>query len=268
MSQPDIQNAGPKIRFVNVYKRLGRQQILRGLDLDVFPGESLVILGRSGGGKSVLLKHLIGLIKPDSGSIFVDGQDISLLNERQLIPIRRKIAMVFQGGALFDSMTVGENVAFPLREERRYSEQEIQERVAEMLEAVGLPGQQEKMPAELSGGMKKRVALARSVIRRPEVILYDEPTAGLDPIMTANIDRLIKEMKKRFNTTSVTITHDMQSAFNISDRIAFLKSGRIQSVGRPEEILKSADPDIQNFIQGVADESDEAIQQLMQSQAS
>lgn len=255
--------AEPKIRFENVFKRLGRQNILRGLSLDVYAGESLVILGRSGGGKSVLLKHLIGLIKPDTGAIYVDGQDITKFNERELIPIRRKIAMVFQGGALFDSMDVGENIAFPLREERRYSETEIRERVAEMLEAVGLPGQQYKMPSELSGGMKKRVALARSVIRRPEVILYDEPTAGLDPVMTANIDRLIKAMKKRFQTTSITITHDMQSAFDIADRIAFLKDGKIHAVGTPEEIMKSQDRDIRNFIEGVPDETDDALQQLI-----
>ena len=258
-----VASSSPKIEFRDVHKRLGRQHILRGLNLCVYPGESLVILGRSGGGKSVLLKHLIGLIRPDSGEIFVDGEDITKLSERQLIAVRRKISMVFQGGALFDSMTVGENVAFPLREERRYSESEIQNMVKEMLEAVGLPGQEHKLPSELSGGMKKRVALARSVIRRPEVILYDEPTAGLDPIMTANIDRLIKAMKNRFNTTSITITHDMQSAFDIADRIAFLKEGKIHAVGTPEEILKLEDSAVQNFIRGVADDTVEEIKDLI-----
>jgi phospholipid/cholesterol/gamma-HCH transport system ATP-binding protein len=258
-----VASSSPKIEFRDVHKRLGRQHILRGLSLSVYPGESLVILGRSGGGKSVLLKHLIGLIRPDSGEIFVDGEDITKFSERDLIRVRRKITMVFQGGALFDSMTVGENVAFPLREERCYSESEIRDKVKEMLEAVGLPGQEHKMPSELSGGMKKRVALARSVIRQPEVILYDEPTAGLDPIMTANIDCLIKAMQSRFNTTSITITHDMNSAFHIADRIAFLKDGKIHALGTPEEISRNPDPAVQNFIRGVADETVEDIKDLI-----
>ncbi len=258
----EVLQQNPKIQFCDVHKWLNHQHILRGVNLSVYSGESLVILGRSGGGKSVLLKHLIGLIRPDAGEIYVDGQDISRWREQQLTALRRKVAMVFQGGALFDSMTVEENVAFPLREEHRYNEEEIQHRVKEMLEAVDMLGQEHKMPAELSGGMKKRVALARSIIRMPEVILYDEPTAGLDPIMTANINRLIRAIQQRFQTTSITISHDLQSAFTIADRIAFMHKGKIEVIGTPQQIRNSTNPELQKFLQGIPDETEGETQQI------
>ena len=231
-------------------KSIGRQEILRGIDLTVSKGETLVIIGRSGGGKSVLLKHLIGLMQPDAGEIWIDGQNIIGLSERKLAAIRRKVGILFQGGALFDSMTVEENIAFPLREAGERNPKVIGERVAEMLEVIELEGEQKKMPVNLSGGMKKRVGLARSIIRRPTCVLYDEPTAGLDPVVSDSINRLIRRLQQRFHVTSIVVTHDMKSAFHIADHIAYLHEGRIYFYGTPQQLSVSTDPLLQDFLLG------------------
>ena len=231
-------------------KSIGRQEILRGIDLTVSKGETLVIIGRSGGGKSVLLKHLIGLMQPDAGEIWIDGQNIIGLSERMLAAIRRKVGILFQGGALFDSMTVEENIAFPLREAGERNPKVIAEKVAEMLEVIELEGEQRKMPVNLSGGMKKRVGLARSIIRRPTCVLYDEPTAGLDPVVSDSINRLIRRLQERFHVTSIVVTHDMKSAFHIADHIAYLHEGRIYFYGTPRELSVSTDPLLQDFLLG------------------
>ncbi len=231
-------------------KSIGEQDILRGIDLDVATGETLVIIGRSGGGKSVLLKHLIGLMLPDAGEIWIEGQNIIGLNERQLAPIRRKVGILFQGAALFDSMTVEENIAFPLREAGERDEKVIREKVNEMLEVIEMEGQQSKMPESLSGGMKKRVGLARSIIRRPSCVLYDEPTAGLDPVVSDSINQLIRRLQERLHVTSVVVTHDMKSAFHIADHIAYLHEGRIYFYGTREELQRSTDRLIQDFLIG------------------
>jgi phospholipid/cholesterol/gamma-HCH transport system ATP-binding protein len=231
-------------------KRIGEQQILRGIDLDVLKGETLVIIGRSGGGKSVLLKHLVGLMTPDAGEIWIDGENIIGLSERKLAAIRRKVGILFQSGALFDSMTVEENIAFPLLEAGERDRTVIRERVSEMLDVIELEGQQEKMPVNLSGGMKKRVGLARSIIRRPSCVLYDEPTAGLDPVVSDSINQLIRRLQERYHVTSIVVTHDMKSAFHIGDHIAYLHEGRIYFYGTPAELERSTDPLIQDFMLG------------------
>ncbi len=233
-------------------KQIGRQEILRGVDLNVATGETLAIIGRSGGGKSVLLKHLIGLMRPDQGEIWIDGQNIIGLSERQLAAIRRKVGILFQGSALFDSMTVEENIAFPLREAGERDPKMLRQKIGEMLEVIELDGQQKKMPVNLSGGMKKRVGLARAIINRPACILYDEPTAGLDPVVSDSINHLIRRLQKRFQVTSVVVTHDMKSAFHVADQIAYLHQGRVYFLGTPEEIQRSDDPLIQDFLLGRA----------------
>jgi phospholipid/cholesterol/gamma-HCH transport system ATP-binding protein len=201
-------------------KKIGEQEILRGVDLEVARGETLAIIGRSGGGKSVLLKHLVGLMEPDAGEIWVEGQNIIGLTERQLGAVREKIGILFQGAALFDSMTVAENIAFPLREAGERNPKVLREKVREMLDVVELEGQEEKMPESLSGGMKKRVGLARSIVRRPSCVLYDEPTSGLDPVVSDSINRLIRRLQKRLGMTSVVVTHDMKSAFDVANHVA------------------------------------------------
>ena len=231
-------------------KSIGRQEILRGIDLTVWRGETLVIIGRSGGGKSVLLKHLIGLMQPDAGEIWIEGQNITGLSERKLAAIRRKVGILFQGGALFDSMTVEENIAFPLREAGERNPKIIAENVAEMLEVIELDGEQKKMPVNLSGGMKKRVGLARSIIRRPSCVLYDEPTAGLDPVVSDSINQLIRRLQERFRVTSIVVTHDMKSAFHVADHIAYLHEGRIYFYGTVKELEISQDPLLQDFLLG------------------
>ena len=236
-------------------KRIGRQEILRGIDLTVGKGETLVIIGRSGGGKSVLLKHLIGLMQPDEGEIWIDGQNIIGLSERKLAAIRRKVGILFQGGALFDSMTVEENIAFPLRERGERDPKVLRERVNEMLEVMEMEGQQRKMPVNLSGGMKKRVGLARAIIRRPSCILYDEPTSGLDPVVSDSINRLIRRLQERFHVTSIVVTHDMKSAFHLADHIAYLHEGRIYYYGTPPELQVSTDPLLQDFLLGRSEAS-------------
>jgi len=225
---------------------------MRGLDLTVNDDESLVLIGRSGTGKSVTLKSIIGLLKPDKGEVLIDGENIVSMKEKKLIPFRRKMGMLFQNAALFDSMSVEENVAFSLREDRRMKDKEIKEKVAEALEAVDLAGQQSKMPAELSGGMKKRVGLARAVIGHPKIMLYDEPTAGLDPIVADSINKLIVRVCEKYKVTAITVTHDMTSAYAIADRIAMLYNGQIYFQGTPEEIQKSSDPIIYDFVNGIS----------------
>lgn len=231
-------------------KKIGRQEILRGINLVVAKGENLVIIGRSGGGKTVLLKSLIGLMPPDAGEIWIDGQNIIGLNERKLAAIRRKVGILFQGGALFDSMTVEENIAFPLREAGERDPKIIAAKVTEMLEVIEMEGQEKKMPVNLSGGMKKRVGLARSIIPRPSCVLYDEPTAGLDPVVSDSINRLIRRLQERFHVTSIVVTHDMKSAFHVADHIAYLHEGRIYFYGTPHELQVSTDPLIQDFLLG------------------
>lgn len=231
-------------------KQISQQEILRGIDLTVAKGETLVIIGRSGGGKSVLLKHLIGLMQPDAGEIWVDGENIIGLSERKLAAIRQKVGILFQGGALFDSMTVEENIAFPLREAGERDPKVIRERVDEMLEVMEMEGQHEKMPVNLSGGMKKRVGLARSIIRRPSCILYDEPTSGLDPVVSDSINRLIRRLQERFHVTSIVVTHDMKSAFHIADHVAYLHEGRIHFYGTAQELQRTGDSLLQDFLLG------------------
>ena len=234
-------------------KSFGSQRILDGVDLKIESGESAVIIGRSGGGKSVLLKHLIGLLPPDSGAVLVDGEDISRLDERQLLRVREKFGMVFQGAALFDSMTVAENVAFPLERKGNFTAGEIAMRVAKALEMVDLPGTEKKNPAELSGGMRKRVGLARAIIYEPHIILYDEPTTGLDPIVSDSIDKLIIRVRDHLNVTSVVVTHDMRSARRVGNHVMLLHEKKMYAHGTPEEIFASQDPIIRQFIDGVAD---------------
>jgi phospholipid/cholesterol/gamma-HCH transport system ATP-binding protein len=235
-------------------KRIGEQEILRGVDLDVARGETLAIIGRSGGGKSVLLKHLVGLMQPNAGEIWIEGQNIIGLNERKLGAIRQKIGILFQGAALFDSMTVAENIAFPLREAGERDPKILREKVREMLDVVELEGQEDKMPESLSGGMKKRVGLARSIIRRPKCVLYDEPTSGLDPVVSDSINRLICRLQERFGVTSIVVTHDMKSAFHVADHVAYLHEGRIYFRGTPAELQQTSDPILQDFLLGRSEE--------------
>jgi phospholipid/cholesterol/gamma-HCH transport system ATP-binding protein len=231
-------------------KKIGEQEILRGVDLEVARGETLAIIGRSGGGKSVLLKHLVGLMEPDAGEIWVEGQNIIGLTERQLGAVREKIGILFQGAALFDSMTVAENIAFPLREAGERNPKVLREKVREMLDVVELEGQEEKMPESLSGGMKKRVGLARSIVRRPSCVLYDEPTSGLDPVVSDSINRLIRRLQKRLGMTSVVVTHDMKSAFDVANHVAYLHEGRIYFYGTPNQLQQTSDPILQDFLLG------------------
>src|SRR2546428_12005283 len=248
--QPSAINSSSMIAVRALAKKIGEQEILRGVDLEVRTGETLAIIGRSGGGKSVLLKHLVGLMEPDAGEIWIDGQNIIGLNERQLGAIRKKVGILFQGGALFDSMTVEENIAFPLREGGERDPEVLHAKIKEMLEVMEMEGEEEKMPESLSGGMKKRVGLARSIIRRPSCVLYDEPTSGLDPAAADRIDRLIRRLQRRFGMTSIVVTHDMKSAFDVADRIAYLHEGRIYFHGTSAELQKSSDPLIQDFLLG------------------
>src|SRR6476620_6299855 len=228
--------SSPMIAVRSLQKKIGQQEILCGVDLKVSSGETLAIIGRSGGGKSVLLKHLVGLMEPDSGEIWVEDQNIIGLSERQLGAIRQKIGILFQGAALFDSMTVAENIAFPLREAGERDPKILREKVREMLDVVELEGQEDKMPVSLSGGMKKRVGLARSIIRRPSCVLYDEPTSGLDPVVSDSINRLIRRLQKRLGMTSIVVTHDMKSAFDVANHIAYLHEGRIYFYGTPTQL--------------------------------
>ena len=237
----------------DLQKSFGPQPVLRGVNLRVETGEAVVIIGRSGGGKSILLKHLIGLIRPDAGEVFIDGRSIAGLNERELLPVRRKFGMLFQGAALFDSLTVAENVGFVLRQSGRWTKEEMRRKVGEALEMVDLSGTEAKKPAELSGGMRKRVGLARAIVYKPEVILYDEPTTGLDPIVADSIDQLIMRICQILKVTTVAVTHDMRSAGRIGQRILMLHEGRIYVSGTPKEIFSSTDPVVRRFVEGISD---------------
>jgi phospholipid/cholesterol/gamma-HCH transport system ATP-binding protein len=240
------------IEISEVVKNLNGNLVLRGVDLKIDKGSTCVIIGRSGCGKSVLLKHMVGILKPDKGKIVIDGKDLCRLNEKELNALRMKIGLVFQGGALFDSLTVGENVGFGLIEHGHISEEEISARVEESLSLVGLSGIANLMPLDLSGGMKKRVALARALCIKPEIILYDEPTTGVDPITADSINELIKGLHDKLKVTSVVVTHDMRSAYMVGDKLAMLYQGKIIAQGTPEEIQKTDDPIVHQFINGLA----------------
>ena len=238
------------IELRGVHKKLGWQEILRGVDIQIRRGETLVIIGPSGEGKTVLMKHVIGLMRPDQGEVIVDGVRIEKLKERQLLPLRQKVSMMFQNAALFDSMTVEQNVAFPLIESGVKDREEIRRRVREALEVVDLTEHGTKLPVNLSGGMRKRAGIARAIVNHSQCILYDEPTASLDPFVSDVIDQMILRLQKRFNVTSLVVTHDMKSMFKIANRVAMLKRGVIKFLGTPEELRACPDPEVQDFIEG------------------
>jgi len=242
-----------KIRLTDLHKSFGPKVVLDGIDLEVREGESLVLIGGSGTGKSVLLKHMIGLLAPDRGTVEVDGVDLSTLGNREITEFRRRFGMAFQEGALFDSMTVRDNVAFPLRRQTDRSLDEIYARADECLELVKLSGVGEKMPSQLSGGMKRRVGFARAIALEPAIVLFDEPTTGLDPVTTALIDDVILELLGRLDSTAITITHDMTSAFRIADRIGMLYAGKIIALAPPDEFRRLDDPRVRQFIEGRAE---------------
>ena len=243
-----MSSATPYIRCVGLHKGFRGKPVLRGLSLDVLAGETLVILGGSGSGKSVLLKHMNALLRPDAGTVAVDGVALETLDEDALTTVRRNVAMLFQQGALFDSLTVAENVAYGLREHELVPPEGIDEPVRRALGMVGLEGTERLMPAELSGGMRKRAALARALVLEPRALLYDEPTTGLDPVVAAKINHLIRDLQGRLKITSVVVTHDLGSAFFVADRIAFLHEGRIRFIGTPDEARADHDPALREFL--------------------
>lgn len=240
------------IRLCDLHKRFGPVVVFDGVNLDIFERECVVVLGPSGTGKSVLLKHIVGLMRPDSGAVYFRQQRVDDQDERALEPIRRCFGFLFQGGALFDSMTVFENVAFPMREHGNFTEGEVRDRVASKLAMVGLDGTQQQMPAELSGGMRKRVALARAIALDPEVVLYDEPTTGLDPIRADLINELILKLNDELHVTSVVVTHDMASAYKVADRLVMLSSGKVIAEGRPDDFRHSTNEEVRRFVEGRA----------------
>ena len=241
------------IELAGVCKTFNERKVLDNLSLKISTGETCVIIGRSGCGKSVMLKHIVGVLRPDSGKIFIDGKEISALGEKEFDAVRLKIGYVFQGGALFDSMTVGENVGFGMIEHLKLDRKEMFERVEESLGLVGLCGIENLMPSELSGGMKKRVALARAICARPQIILYDEPTTGIDPITADGINELIRSLHDKLKVTSLVVTHDMKSAYSIADKIAMLYQGKIIAEGTPAQIQDSAHPIVHQFINGLSE---------------
>ncbi|KER10199.1 MAG: ABC transporter [[Candidatus Thermochlorobacteriaceae] bacterium GBChlB] len=236
------------ITISNLKKSFREKRVLQGVSLDIRTGETMVVIGRSGCGKSVLLKHIVGLLVPDEGEVAVDGQIISRLSEKDLYALRLKFGLLFQGAALFDSMSVGENVGIALRENRQMSEKDIAKTVAEKLEMVGLPNIERLKPSELSGGMRKRVGLARALATNPSYIFYDEPTTGLDPIMSDSIDTLIRDLAKQLRVTSVVVTHDMQSVYKVADRVAMMHDGKVYFLGTPDELAATKDSLIRNFV--------------------
>ena len=238
----------PMIEVRDLYKSFGGNQVLKGVSLMIERGTTTVVLGGSGSGKTVLMKHIMGLFKPDKGEVIVDGENVSAMDRQELAKFRTRMGMVFQSAALFDSMTVGENVAFPLREHTKLPEEQIQARVREKLAVVELRGVEEKFPAELSGGMRKRVGLARAIVRDPKIVLYDEPTTGLDPLTTESVDEMIISAREKLGVTSVVISHDIGSAFHIGDVIAMLHDGRIVEMGPPEKLRRSKEPHTQHFL--------------------
>jgi phospholipid/cholesterol/gamma-HCH transport system ATP-binding protein len=255
------------VRFRGVKKAFGPKVIYSGLTLDLRRGETITVMGASGSGKSVMLKMLIGLLRPDAGEILFDGRDVALMNDDELTEVRRRIAYLFQGAALFDSLSVGENVAYGLREQfwNTMSDDEIMARVAQSLHLVGLPGIEAMRPSDLSGGMKKRVGLARTLALQPEVILYDEPTTGLDPVNTARINHLILAIQRALKLTSVVVTHDMGTAFAVSDRLAMIGKGRILLVGTKDDFRNTSNPAVRDFIEGRAPETEDVAQLLASS---
>jgi phospholipid/cholesterol/gamma-HCH transport system ATP-binding protein len=242
------------LSLAHINKAFGKKEILRDFSLEVCAGETMTILGGSGSGKSVTLKLILGLLHPDAGTVAFRGTDIASMGERALNDMRKQIGMLFQGAALFDSLNVRENIAYPLREHFRHSEAEISEIVANRLGLVGLSGIEQSMPADLSGGMRKRIGLARAIATKPSVILYDEPTTGLDPANTQRINRLIRELQEKLKVTSIVVTHDMNSAFHVTDRLALLCNHHVAFVGTTEEARQSSVPLVQNFIHGHLDE--------------
>ena len=238
----------PVIDVQEIYKSFSGFGVLKGITLQMMEGTTTVVLGGSGSGKTVLMKHIMGLFKPDKGRVMVDGQDVSHMSRQELSTFRTRMGMVFQSSALFDSMTVGDNVAFPLREHTQLSEAEIREKVKEKLAVVDLFDVESKFPAELSGGMRKRVGLARAIVRDPKIVLYDEPTTGLDPITTESVDEMILHARERLHVTSVVISHDIGSAFHIADRIAVINEGRIVEEGTPAEVRKTQEPFTRQFL--------------------
>jgi phospholipid/cholesterol/gamma-HCH transport system ATP-binding protein len=238
------------IRVVDLHKKFGRQEVLKGINLDVETGKLTTIIGGSGGGKTVLLKHLNALLLPDRGSVLVEGVDITKIGESALNNIRQKFGVLFQGAALLDSMTISDNVAFPLREKTKLSETEIQKRVEQRLEQVGLAGAGYKYPAEVSGGMKKRAGLARALVMEPEIVLFDEPTTGLDPLLGKSIHQLIRKIHAAFGFTGVIVSHDIPEVFTISDRVAMLANGVIAEIGKTDEFLTSQNPIVRQFVRG------------------
>jgi len=242
------------IVITDLFKNFGEKQVLKGVNIAINKGEVMVIIGRSGCGKSVLLKHIIGILKPDRGKVEVFGKEIAKLSESELNQMRMKFGMVFQGAALFDSLTVRENVGFFLDEHTKLSYETISKIVSEKLKLVGLTGIEKLMPFELSGGMKKRVGLARAIAMDPEIVLYDEPTTGVDPIMATTINKLIKDLQTKLSLTSIVVTHDMTSAYYVADRIAMLYDGKIIEVGTPEEIKNTKCPTVKQFITGEEEE--------------
>jgi phospholipid/cholesterol/gamma-HCH transport system ATP-binding protein len=238
------------IRLIDVHKSFGSKRVLEGFSLEVEEGETMVIVGYSGSGKSVAIKHIVGLLEPDSGTVWVDGKEVPRLSRPELYELRSKVGYVFQFAALFDSMSIGDNVAMGLRKEHRLNEGEIAARVTESLALVDLPGVESKFPAELSGGMRKRVGIARAIARRPKYILYDEPTTGLDPVTSAVIDQLMVRMREKLGVTGIVITHDMRSAYTVGSRIAMLYEGKVRQAGTVEEIRHTKDPIVCQFIEG------------------
>jgi phospholipid/cholesterol/gamma-HCH transport system ATP-binding protein len=246
------------IQLTGIHKGFGPKQILRGLDLQVEEGETVSLVGFSGAGKSVTLKHIAGLLMPDRGTVVVDGKEVPKLSRKELYQMRLDMGYVFQFAALFDSMTIGDNVAMGLRQKGGMSEKEIRDRIGESLDRVGLNGFEKRLPAELSGGQRKRAGLARAIAYRPKYLLYDEPTSGLDPVTTEVIDRLIIRMKEDLGVTSLVITHDMKSAYAISDRIAMLFEGRVVEVGTPDEIKRTENRIVRGFVEGRPEMIEEA----------
>lgn len=247
------------IQVRDLKKSFNSTDVLKGVTFQIEKGESIVIIGRSGCGKSILLKHLIGLLMPDAGEVLVEGQNLAQMSERELLRVRKKFGMLFQSAALFDSLSVAENISFPLRNEKELTDKEIGHRVDEALELVDLPGTQNRKPAELSGGMRKRVGLARAIVYRPQILLYDEPTSGLDPVVSDSIDRLIMRVCEKLNVTSVVVTHDMRSTRRVAQRIFLLHSGRIYFKGTPDEVFQSQDPVIHRFVNGISDPKEHAL---------
>lgn len=238
------------IEIIDLHKSFNNLKVLRGVNLTIADKEIVAIIGKSGCGKSVLIKHIIGLLKPDKGEILIDGVDITKISQKELDKIREKLGVVFQGGALFDSLTIFENVAFPLREKTNLSKKEIEERVKKSLEDVGLRGVEDKYPSELSGGMRKRVSVARALVTEPKIILFDEPSTGLDPIILHAIHKLIIDMHKKYSFTGVVISHEIPEIFDVADRVAMMNNGIIEEVGTPDEIKNSSNPVVRQFITG------------------